>query len=176
MALSSDRHSHNSNKENDTTALQPGDTYTAPVRRTVAPKVTPLNVVNDCPSQWVQWIPGSVWETYPFRLHKSADVCWKPIEIDEDGMGVVMRAKNCQRKLQEVDGDYTPCTPCQRVPHSIEFKVVVERAQHVQEHTPWLFLTDLQKEGLLRQMAATIRRLRTQVCNLWDAGVNFILH
>lgn len=132
--------------------------------RSEAINITPLDVMYDCPGQWVYWIPGSVWNTYPFRLHETLDT-WKPISIDEKCNGLTLRAENCWKELPEVNGDETPCGACQSIPQSQEFKVVVERAQNAQDHTPWLFLTDLQKEELLRRMAATIRQLRTKVCN-----------
>ncbi|KAF7785094.1 hypothetical protein Agabi119p4_1259 [Agaricus bisporus var. burnettii] len=101
----------------------------------------------ECPGQWVQWSPGSIWETYPFRLHKSG-LGWTPICIDESSNGE--------------DGP-GPCTACKAVPHTIEFRKVVERARDVKEHTPWMYLTDQQKERLMRQMTITIRRLRDRI-------------
>jgi hypothetical protein len=120
----------------------------------------------ECPGQWVRWAPGSIWETYPFRLHKSQEVGWRPIAIDSADNGMVLRAKNCWRRVNEIDSEDSPspCIVCKGVPHTTEFKAVVERAQNAKDHTPWMYLTDLQKETLMRQMANTIRRLRGQVC------------
>lgn len=136
--------------------------------------ITPLETVYDCPGQWVYWIPGSIWKTYPFRIHETLDT-WKPVSIDDKHNGLILRAKSCWKKLPEVNGDDTPCGACQSVPQSQAFKVVVERAQNAQDHTPWLFLTDLQKEELMRRMAMTIRRLRTQVRNLVHVNINDIV-
>jgi hypothetical protein len=121
----------------------------------------------ECPGQWVQWSAGSIWETYPFRLHKAKDIGWIPISIDESHNGLVVRAKKCWRKLEEFDSEDnpSPCFPCREVPRAAEFKAVVNRAENVKDHTPWIYLTDLQKEKAMRQMVVTIRRLRSQVCN-----------
>jgi hypothetical protein len=111
-----------------------------------------------CPGQWVQWCPGSIWETYPFRLHKSQEVGWRPIALDGAGNGLVVRAKHCWRQVNEINNEDSPspCISCKGVPHTVEFKTVVEQAQNVKGHTPWMYLTNLQKETLMRQMANTI--------------------
>ncbi|EKM80850.1 hypothetical protein AGABI1DRAFT_126893 [Agaricus bisporus var. burnettii JB137-S8] len=121
----------------------------------------------ECPGQWVQWSPGSVWETYPFQLHKANEVGWTPISIDGVVNGLVVRAKRCWKQLDgiDVEDEPRPCHDCKEVPHTVEFKDVVRRAQNVKEHTPWMYLTDQQKEKLMRQMAGTIRRLRSQMMN-----------
>ncbi|XP_006455832.1 hypothetical protein AGABI2DRAFT_121753 [Agaricus bisporus var. bisporus H97] len=119
----------------------------------------------ECPGQWVQWSPGSIWETYPFRLHKSKELGWTPIGIDDMSNALVLRARRCWKQVDVIDDEDGPgsCAACKGVPHSIEFRKVVERARDVKEHTPWMYLTDQQKERLMRQMTLTIRRLRVRI-------------
>ncbi|KAF7777819.1 hypothetical protein Agabi119p4_3891 [Agaricus bisporus var. burnettii] len=71
----------------------------------------------ECPGQWVQWSPGSIWETYPFRLHKSKEVGWTPIKIDGGSNGLVVRAKRCWKLLDESDTEDgpMPCVACKMV-------------------------------------------------------------
>lgn len=128
-------------------------------------KVTPLEATFICPGQGVIWVPGSIWETYPFSIHKSLDAHWRPCRFDKKTNHLVFRAKGCWKRVQEADGDITPCIPCQHIPRSTEFKVVMECARNVKDRAPWVYLTDQQKEALLRRMAATIRQLQTQVCS-----------
>lgn len=128
-----------------------------------AKKSKHTRITHDCPGQWVYWEPGSVWDSYPFHLHKISNDRWKPVAIYDKENGLVLRAKNCQKWIQEDEG---ACEACKRITRSPEFKAVVDRAQQVKDHTPWLYLTDLQKEDLMRRMAAKIRNQRTQVCCL----------
>jgi hypothetical protein len=117
-------------------------------------------------------LPGSIWETYPFRLHKAKDVGWMPISIDDAHNGLVVRAKKCWKTLKDFDDENepSPCLPCRGVSRLFEFRTVVERAENAKDHTPWIYLTDLQKEKLMQRMAVTIRRLRSQVHNLINLG------
>jgi hypothetical protein len=84
----------------------------------------------------------------------------------------VVWAKKCWKILDDFDceDDPSPCLACRGVSHLSEFRTVVEQAENAKDHTPWIYLTDLQKEKLMRQMAVTIWRLQSQVHNLITCG------
>ncbi|KAF8902266.1 hypothetical protein CPB84DRAFT_1846433 [Gymnopilus junonius] len=53
-----------------------------------------------CQGQPVQWIAGSLWETYAWQQHDSEDITWKPIGFSEDSKWITLRSKLCRIFLE----------------------------------------------------------------------------
>ncbi|KIM39217.1 hypothetical protein M413DRAFT_29401 [Hebeloma cylindrosporum] len=115
-----------------------------------------------CPGIGVSWLPGSVWESYPYHQHAARAVGWMPIGFDPKANKIFLRSDKCAMELFE--NDEAPCTRCLLVEHSVEFKSFISRATEVKEHTPWNYLTGEQLLGLLKKMAGQLNTLRTKAC------------
>jgi hypothetical protein len=125
------------------------------------PTVHKSRWVKICPGIGVSWLPGSVWETYPYHQHATRAVGWTPIGFDSEANKIFIRSDNCANQLFEEDA--APCTRCLMVEHSVEFKSFISRATEAKEHTPWNYLTSEQLLGLLEKMAGKLNFLRTKV-------------
>jgi hypothetical protein len=117
--------------------------------------------VRICPGIGVPWLPGSIWESYPYHQHAVREVGWTPIGFDSKANMIFIRSDNCANQLFEEDE--APCTRCLIVEHSAEFKSFISRATEAKEHTPWNYLTSEQLLGLLKKMAGQLNFLRTKV-------------
>ncbi|KAJ7844596.1 hypothetical protein B0H14DRAFT_2585109 [Mycena olivaceomarginata] len=59
-----------------------------------SPNKTPPAV--PCPGVSIEWIPGSIWDSYPYLRHSHRDVGWEPIGFDSSSNRIQLRAGNCQ--------------------------------------------------------------------------------
>ncbi|KAF8155394.1 hypothetical protein B0H34DRAFT_849557 [Crassisporium funariophilum] len=116
-----------------------------------------------CPGQPVEWLPGSIWETYPYYQHNMRAVGWRPIAFNHEENEIVIRSDNCLGFI--LDTDEPPCKECWSIVFSNQFQEFLLRAKEAKQHTPWELLTAQQMCSLLKKMANTINSLRTQVSN-----------
>jgi hypothetical protein len=114
-----------------------------------------------CPGVGISWLPGSVWESYPYHQHAMRAVGWMPIGFDPKENKIFIRSDSCANQLFE--NDEVPCTRCLLVEHSPEFRRFISRATEAKEHTPWNYLTSEQLLGLLKKMAGQLKILRIKV-------------
>jgi hypothetical protein len=73
-----------------------------------------------------------------------------------------MRARKCRGYVSE--GLNAPCPHCISVSCCEQLERFLDRAEDVHDHTPYEYLTDSQKETIMRRLVEKGKRLRTQVC------------
>ena len=114
-----------------------------------------------CPGHAVEWLPGSIWETYLYHQHEVRAVGWWPIAFNHEENEIVLQSDNCLGFI--LDTDEPPCKECWNIGFSNKFQEFLTWAKEAKDHTPWELLTAQQMCSLLGKMAATIKSLRTQV-------------
>lgn len=82
-----------------------------------------------CKGTWVQWLPGSVWDTYAYSQHELSHVTWKLAQINDDNNSICLKAKSCQ-KLLESDKERLggTCSVCSAILTSSAFLKFINRA------------------------------------------------
>jgi hypothetical protein len=124
-----------------------------------------------CPGIEIEWIPGTVWSTYPVLLHDTRNVPWhfqsfreKKVLPAESISLIGLQALDCEFPETGTDGS-TPCPPCVNLPNSNQFRQTVARAQEtaVNSHTPLELLTAQQLQSTAKSKARSHMRLRTEV-------------
>jgi len=82
-----------------------------------------------CKGTWIQWLPGSIWDTYAYAQHELSHVTWQLAQIDEDSGKICLKAKTCCKLLESdqerVDGT---CNSCSSIITSSAFLKFVNRA------------------------------------------------
>jgi len=105
-----------------------------------------------CPGSAIDWMPGSIWETYPYHQHEARVVGWKPIGFDSKKNQIFVCSESCIMEITEYNA--SPCTHCRNIQYSVEFRKFMEWAKEAKEHTLWQYLSSKQLLQLLRKMAA----------------------
>lgn len=114
-----------------------------------------------CPGQHVDWdIPGNIFETYPFAIHRSEDLDFIPEAINSSAHYIVMRTRRCERQLA-IDGQ--PCKFCRRIGDSAQVRSIKSRAVFVSKHTPYVYCNHVQLADNLRGVNNEVKRLRAKV-------------
>jgi hypothetical protein len=133
---------------------------------TVAPTADlPFQNGQPCDGQWVEWYPGSIWNTYAYQQHKHKAIPWTLIRI-KDGR-VRLQSKACAKYL-EAEGDpetgETVCQSCRALLVLLKLKRFVERATtNALPRTPWKYLNFLQTRELLVGLAKRVKQYEVQV-------------
>ncbi|KAF8067653.1 hypothetical protein FPV67DRAFT_1652655 [Lyophyllum atratum] len=118
----------------------------------------------DCQGQWVEWYPGTSWDTYAYRQHEQKATPWILIEMRETR--VRLRAKSCLKVLHDAH-HYPVCPACADLLKSPKLQAFMRRAtfSEVAPRTPRIYLNYHQSQGLLDKAAKKIVRLQTQISN-----------
>ena len=53
-----------------------------------------------CKGTWIQWLPGSIWDTYAYAQHELSHVTWQLAQIDEDNNRICLKVKACHKLLE----------------------------------------------------------------------------
>jgi hypothetical protein len=119
-----------------------------------------------CDGQWVEWYPGSIWDTYAYQQHEHKAIPWTLIGI-KDGR-VRLRSKTCAEYLEaasDSEGDpETVCQSCRALLVSPKLQRFMERAStDALPRTPWKYLNFLQTRKLLIGLAKRVKRYEVQV-------------
>lgn len=125
--------------------------------------VSPSSVI-DCNGVPVEWTPGSVWDTYPFHQHGIRDHPWAPIAFEGNENWLRLRSNQCSIVFSGSETNAPCCAQCAAIPGSPAFKKFITRATHVQDHTPYAYLSHRQLLKLLRSTIERYRKLSSQVC------------
>lgn len=118
----------------------------------------------ECPGARVEWVPGSVWSTYPYHRHLNRDFPWEPTAIENEHF-LRIRADGCTRILSPGS---TVCGPCTVVVKTSKFQKVVDRATEAATHTQQWALTHAQLLATLRKVVMQYRELRTKVRSIFN--------
>ncbi|KAF8150234.1 hypothetical protein B0H34DRAFT_667193 [Crassisporium funariophilum] len=104
---------------------------------------------NSCTGQLIQWLPGSVWDSYAYHRHTDDSLPWTLISV-EDPDWIRIRARRCNFLLHtELEQNRRACVPCQKLANSAEFKQFMSNAsKDLKQFTPIRYLNQRQ----LRQM------------------------
>jgi hypothetical protein len=133
---------------------------------TMAPP-TDLPFQNDqpCEGQWVDWYPGSIWDTYAYQQHEHKAIPWTLIGIQEGR--VRLKSKTCTKYLASEGNPQTGeavCQSCKALLLSPKLQRFMERAStDALPRTPWKYLNFLQITKLLVQSSKRARRYEVQV-------------
>ncbi|KDR69600.1 hypothetical protein GALMADRAFT_77244 [Galerina marginata CBS 339.88] len=118
-----------------------------------------------CEGQWVDWYPGSVWDTYAYQQHEHRAIPWTL--NGTEGQRVRLRSKTCNRYLQGGLNSETvraACTECIALLKDTKLKRFMERASKQPEpRTPWKYLNFAQIRQVLMNSTKKARRLELQV-------------
>lgn len=123
----------------------------------------------DCPGLSLQWLPGSVWETYPYHQHEIAAIGWRPVSFGKEDNEIFLRSDDCHGKI--LSTDEPPCKECRILEYSSRLRVFMDCANEAKPHTPWELLTLAQTRALLQKMATKIQDLRTKVLLVISANL-----
>ncbi|KZV91297.1 hypothetical protein EXIGLDRAFT_693781 [Exidia glandulosa HHB12029] len=116
-----------------------------------------------CPGAPVQWLPGSIWDTFPFQYHGRDSMRWQPSGFDATQNTVFIRSGSCQRVLS---GAQSACTACWQVINSAPFHSMMERAANALPSTPYKYLSHSQVADVARQRSDEKKVLRSKYENM----------
>lgn len=92
---------------------------------------------NECTGVLVEWMAGSVWDTYPYHQHGTQNLAWYPMGFTDNDKWLHLCAKSCKVILTRDDElNRRCCSECAKVPHSAAFITFRQRAVDASEHTP----------------------------------------
>ena len=120
---------------------------------------------NFCTGQLVEWVPGSIWETYAYGQHKDGEgVNWTPVGFDGDGW-IRLRSNDCAIILLEPQEiNVQACMQCQGLLNSPKLLRFMEHAKGpALPHTAYKYLTLLQMCQALYEARKQIEKFRMQV-------------
>ena len=118
-----------------------------------------------CVGLAVQWIAGSLWDSYAYQEHEDDNLGWKPIAFDENNW-IRLRADNCTTILAgEKELNSRVCSNCAMLIHSKKLRRFMERAKgnEAPAHTPWKYLTTRQLRTLLLSTKKQNEKYRLKV-------------
>ncbi|KIM86980.1 hypothetical protein PILCRDRAFT_4223 [Piloderma croceum F 1598] len=115
-----------------------------------------------CPGVNVPWAPGSIWATYPYQLHATDSIGWKPVSFIEDTNSISIHADNCagsstNKKL--------PCRSCESLPQSLKFSDFIGQATEASKFTNCDYLDSQQLKALLEKLSDTCCELQKKLSN-----------
>jgi hypothetical protein len=119
---------------------------------------------NPCRGQKIEWVPGSVWETYAYAQHDSPFIGWTPIGFIGSKY-IKIRSTSCRRALQTFQEiqDNT-CSQCSNLRNSEELTTFMTRAaEGAVPRTPWIYLTARQIKAMLIKVRKKLRRMQLEV-------------
>jgi len=116
-----------------------------------------------CQGQWVDWYPGSIWDTYAYQQHEHKLIPWTLIGIE--GGHVRLQSKACKKYLtSNVEMKRAVCLACSALLRSPKLCQFMERASgDAEPHTPWMYLNFFQIRKLIVGINKRIKRLELQV-------------
>ena len=105
---------------------------------------------NPCRGQQIEWVPGSIWETYAYAQHDSPSISWTPIGFVGSKF-IKIRSKTCRRTLDTFqENEHQICSRCSSLRNSEELKVFMKRAaKEVVPRTNWIYLNARQLKAML---------------------------
>jgi|ERR1700734_2571234 len=100
-----------------------------------------------CPGIAVDWVPGSVWNTYPYQVHTHRSLGWQPIAFSKATNAIIIRADGCTGDSKQHD---TACQYCGGLPSTTTFQDFVDRATNVSEFANSEYLNAKQLQAAVR--------------------------
>src|ERR1700735_4467373 len=101
-----------------------------------------------CPGIAVNWVPGSVWDTYPYQVHTTRSLGWQPIAFSKATNSITIRIDSC---IGESIQDGAACKSCAALPSSGKFRDFVDQATNISDFANWEYLSAHQLRAALRR-------------------------
>ena len=92
----------------------------------------------------VEWVPRSVWDTYPYQ---TCTLGWQPVAFSADTNSITIYAKSC---IGESVQDGAACKSCIALPSSAQFQDFVDKATDILDFAHWEYLNARQLKAALR--------------------------
>lgn len=121
---------------------------------------------NVCTGQLIQWLAGSVWDTYAYQLHDDNVIGWMPIGY-EDGNWIRLQSKFCSIFLQSPDElNCRSCSECFDLLNSKALLEFMDRAgKDTVAHMPWMYLNTKQLKNMLLASRKKLKLMQLKVCH-----------
>ncbi|KAF8165171.1 hypothetical protein B0H34DRAFT_830366, partial [Crassisporium funariophilum] len=118
-----------------------------------------------CKGQWVDWYPGSVWDTYAYQQHEHKLIPWTLVGVE--GRRVRLQSKKCKKYLESIhEPNEAVCSACADLLQSPKLKRFMERASgDALPRTPWMYLNFMQIRKILVSLARKAKRYELQARN-----------
>ena len=100
-----------------------------------------------CPGIAVNWVPGSVWDTYPYQVHAHRSLGWQPIAFLKATNTITIHADGCTGDSKRCD---TACQYCGGLPSTNAFRDFVDWATNISEFTNSEYLNAKQLQAAVR--------------------------
>ena len=98
----------------------------------------------------VEWVPGSVWDTYPYQLHATRSLAWQPVAFSMDTNSITIYANSC---IGESIQDGAACKSCMPLPSSAQFQDFVDKATNISDFANWEYLNAKQLQAALQGLS-----------------------
>ena len=124
------------------------------------------NIPDDvCTGQLVQWLAGSVWDTYAYQQHDEDVIGWTPIGY-ENGNWIRLQSKSCNIFLESLDElNRRSCSECFNLLNSKALLEFMDRAgKDSVTHMPWKYLNTKQLKNMLLASRMKLKLVHLKVC------------
>jgi hypothetical protein len=118
-----------------------------------------------CTGQLVEWLAGSVWDTYAYQQHNGNVIGWTPIGY-EDGNWIRLQSKYCSIFLQSPDElNRRSCEECFNLLNSKALLEFMDCAgKDTIPHMPWKYLNTRQLKNMLLASRKKLKLVHLKVC------------
>ena len=118
-----------------------------------------------CTGQLVEWLAGSVWDTYAYQQHDDSVIAWTPIGY-EDGNWIRLQSKSCNIFLHSPDElNRRSCSECFNLLNSKALLEFMDRAgKDTVAHMPWKYLNTRQLKNMLLASRKKLKMVHLKVC------------
>ncbi|TFK89183.1 hypothetical protein K466DRAFT_611332, partial [Polyporus arcularius HHB13444] len=109
-----------------------------------------------CKGALVEWLPGSIWSTYPYHRHLKHDFPWEPVAVENEKW-IRIRASTCLVHLLRPEEDV--CGECTSIAHSKRLSDVMTHSAEAPLHTQHWTLTHAQLLAALQKLSTLQRKI-----------------
>ncbi|THH16159.1 hypothetical protein EUX98_g9350 [Antrodiella citrinella] len=126
-----------------------------------APETTAPKAV-ECNGVVVEWLVGSAYSTYAFRMHDIHELPWRPVAFLNDRW-MRLQAEDC---LTSRPSDHDSCARCHAIPLSARYREFIKRAKEASSHTPWEYLNFTQLMAVARRIQEKYHKALIKINNM----------
>lgn len=103
-----------------------------------------------CKGQLIEWVAGSVWDTYAYQQHDNDSIRWTPVGY-EGTSHILLQSKSCTVLLKSAaELTQGSCRHCHKLLNSKSLlKFMHQASQDTIPHTPWKYLSTWQLRNML---------------------------
>lgn len=117
-----------------------------------------------CMGQSIEWMAGSVYNTYALQLHRDVNLPWTLRSIDGEKW-IRVQSRHCQLTLQEGERLTRTCKQCRKLANDTRLRETMERAARdsLSAHTPHRYLNPAQMEQANKKLSRDLKAERLKV-------------